>query len=164
MAYEWDPVKAEANLRKHGVSFEEATSVFEDPLVTLPNDLRSDYEDRWITIGRIVKERMAELIVAVVSVSRDGTIRIISARRASPANVTFIDDETEYEMPDDFDFTPEQLATAVRGKYYAQAMEAKGFVRLDPEVQAAFPDARAVNEALRALLRMHTSVDEKSAA
>ena len=78
--------------------------------------------------------------------------------------MTFIDDETEYEMPDDFDFTPEQLATAVRGKYYAQAMEAKGFILLDPEVQAAFPDARAVNEALRTLLRMLTSIEAKSAA
>ena len=77
--------------------------------------------------------------------------------RRPPANVSFIRENSEYEVPDDFDFTPEQLAGAVRGKYYVHAMEGKGFVLLDPDVQAVFPDAKAVNEALRTLLRVRSS-------
>ena len=84
--------------------------------------------------------------------------------RRPPANVTFIEDSSEYEMPDDFEFTPEQLTGAVRGKYYARAMEAKGFVFIDPEVRVAFPDAQAVNDALRTLLRLYAQAEEKSAA
>ena len=84
--------------------------------------------------------------------------------RRPPENVTFIEDSSEYEMPDEFEFTPEQIAGAVRGKYYARAIEAKGFILLDPDVQKAFPDAQAVNEALRTLLRLHAQAEVKSAA
>lgn len=68
MIYEWDPEKAEANLRKHGVSFEEAATVFLDPLaVTYPDPDHSDEEDRKITIGDSVKQR-----VLFVSRNRSG--------------------------------------------------------------------------------------------
>lgn len=52
MEFEWDPRKAEINLRKHSVSFAEAGTIFGDELaITVPDPDRSDNEDRYITIG-----------------------------------------------------------------------------------------------------------------
>ena len=53
MIYEWDPAKAAVNTRKHGVSFEEAVTVFLDPLaITYPDPDHSEVEEREITIGQ----------------------------------------------------------------------------------------------------------------
>jgi uncharacterized DUF497 family protein len=82
MRFEWDPRKAKANVKKHAVSFEEATTVFGDPLsITILDPDPSNGEDRFVTIGRSVKEHL------VVVVHADGTdgIRIISARFATGA-------------------------------------------------------------------------------
>ena len=52
LEFEWDPAKAEANLKDHGVSFEEATTVFRDTLsITISDPDHSDSEDRFIDIG-----------------------------------------------------------------------------------------------------------------
>ena len=76
--FEWDPSKAESNLRKHAVSFEEAASVFRDRLsVTCPDPDHSDDEDRYLTIG--VSHRSTPLIVS--HTDRGERIRIISARK-----------------------------------------------------------------------------------
>jgi uncharacterized protein len=78
--YEWDPVKAAANVKKHRVTFEEAASVFLDPTaLTFWGPDHSEEEDREITIGRSTRQRV--LFVALVA--REGCIRIISARRAT---------------------------------------------------------------------------------
>lgn len=54
MEFEWDPTKAEANLRKHGVSFLKATEVFRDAFRQDQPDVSYDNpEDRWITLGRV---------------------------------------------------------------------------------------------------------------
>ena len=59
MTYEWDPAKAAANVRKHGVSFEEAASVFLDPAaLTFTDPDHSEEEDRSITIGRSARGRV----------------------------------------------------------------------------------------------------------
>ena len=80
MIYEWDPTKAKVNLRDHGVSFEEAATVFLDPLaVTYPDPDQSDEEDREITIGHSVKQR----ILFVSHCQRGDRIRIISSRKAT---------------------------------------------------------------------------------
>ena len=80
MIYEWDPTKAKVNLRDHGVSFEEAATVFVDPLaVTYPDPDHSDEEDREITIGHSVKQR----ILFVSHCQRGDRIRIISSRKAT---------------------------------------------------------------------------------
>jgi uncharacterized protein len=76
--FEWDPRKAEANLRKHGVSFDEASTVFGDPLAaTVPDPDHSANEARSITIGQAA----SQLLVVVVHADRGEIIRIISARR-----------------------------------------------------------------------------------
>lgn len=78
MRFDWDLKKAEANLRKHGVSFDEAASVFLDPLaVSGPDPDHSVEEDRYITFGLSQLGRL----LAVCHTYRPGAIRIISARR-----------------------------------------------------------------------------------
>jgi uncharacterized DUF497 family protein len=80
--FEWDPAKATINLRKHGVSFETATSVFADPCALVEQDRIDDSEVRWQAIG--VVKGFLMLAVAHVIRESDGfeAIRIISARRA----------------------------------------------------------------------------------
>jgi uncharacterized protein len=78
--YEWDPKKAGTNLRDHGVAFEEAATVFRDPLaMTYADPDRSEEEDREITIGYSVEQRL----LFVSHCEREGRTRIISAREAT---------------------------------------------------------------------------------
>ncbi|PYS60233.1 MAG: hypothetical protein DMF74_19245 [Acidobacteria bacterium] len=80
MIYEWDPKKAKANQRKHGVSFDEAASVFLDPLaVTFPDPDHSGEEFREITIGRSASQR----VVFLSHTRRGDRTRLISARKAT---------------------------------------------------------------------------------
>ena len=82
LRFEWDPVKARSNLRKHGLSFETATLVFADPFAVFDQDRIEAGELRWVAIGSVEGFRM--LVVAHVVRVQDGeeVIRIISARRA----------------------------------------------------------------------------------
>ena len=80
--FEWDEKKAQLNFRKHGVSFEEAASVFFDPLsVTILDPLHSEDENRYVILGYSVLQR----ILVVVHSDRNDRIRIISARPATGA-------------------------------------------------------------------------------
>jgi hypothetical protein len=82
MKFEWDEVKAEANLGKHGVSFEEAQTVFDDPLyVDFYDPDHSSDEHRYIIIGRSRQGRL--LLVAYTG--RGSVTRLISAREVTPA-------------------------------------------------------------------------------
>ncbi len=77
MEFEWDPKKAAANERKHGVAFQEATTVFSDPLaITFADPDHSFDEDRYITFGFTRLERL----LVVSHTSRGGRTRIINAR------------------------------------------------------------------------------------
>jgi len=80
MKFEWDPRKARLNLRKHSVSFEEATIAFRDPLsVTAPDPDHSISEHRFVTFGVSSKGRL----LTIFHTERAESIRIISARRAT---------------------------------------------------------------------------------
>jgi uncharacterized protein len=81
MEWKWDAGKARRNLEKHGVSFEAASLVFDDPMLISEPDPHPD-EDRWRVIGRV---RMTTLFVVHTVIEADGTGRIISARRATPS-------------------------------------------------------------------------------
>jgi uncharacterized DUF497 family protein len=78
--FEWDDKKADINLAKHGVGFDEACSVFGDPLaITIEDPLHSEVENRFITLGHSHQGRL----LVVVFVERGNNIRIISARLAT---------------------------------------------------------------------------------
>jgi uncharacterized DUF497 family protein len=79
--FEWDPEKAASNLKKHGVAFTEAMTIFGDPFeVTIPDPDHSDDEFRFLSMGLSESNRL--LVVAYTE--RDQRTRIISAREASP--------------------------------------------------------------------------------
>jgi uncharacterized protein len=79
--FEWDDEKALRNLRMHGLSFEEARTVFEDPYsITERDEVNSDFEERFVTIGLSLISR----VLFVVHTERAERIRIISAREATP--------------------------------------------------------------------------------
>ena len=80
MFAEWDEAKAQSNLKKHGVSFDEAATVFEDlNAVTFNDDEHSTNEARSVTIGYSLRLRL----LLVVNTDREYNIRIISARQAT---------------------------------------------------------------------------------
>ena len=80
MGFEWDDEKAAANLAKHGVSFTEAQTVFDDPLyVDFYDPDHSDDEQRYIIIGESQQGRL--LLVSYTE--RDETVRLISAREVT---------------------------------------------------------------------------------
>lgn len=82
LSFEFDPAKAAANLKKQGVSFDEAATVFDDPLSsTLPDDQHSEDEDRFITVGMSAQQRL----LFVVYTERDSRIRLIGARLVTAA-------------------------------------------------------------------------------
>ena len=80
LEFEWDDAKARKNATKHGVTFEEAQSVFGDQLSsTFPDPDHSFEEDRLITIGTSERNR----VLVVSHTDREGRTRIISARKAT---------------------------------------------------------------------------------
>ncbi|MBW4621140.1 MAG: BrnT family toxin [Cyanosarcina radialis HA8281-LM2] len=89
MEFEWNPDKAALNVEKHGVSFQEAATVFNDPLsVTFPDPDHSMGESRYVIIGI---SRLAELLV-VAHTDREEKIRIISARKATRQEKRFYEE------------------------------------------------------------------------
>jgi uncharacterized DUF497 family protein len=79
--FEWDPAKAAENFARHGVHFDEGTTVFDDGLsLTIRDPEHSWQEDRFVTTGHSVQRRL----VVVVHTERDDRIRLISVRTATP--------------------------------------------------------------------------------
>jgi hypothetical protein len=77
MRFEWDPRKAAANLKKHGVTFQEAATVFGDPLaITFQDPDHSEEEERQMTFGLSQQKRL----IVVSHTQRKDQMRIITAR------------------------------------------------------------------------------------
>jgi uncharacterized protein len=88
MEFEWDPAKADNNLEKHKITFEDASTVFDDPLRVEVNVTKPEHgEIRYIAIGMMHDGRMT----AVVYTNRTGKRRIISARNVRK------DEQREYD-------------------------------------------------------------------
>jgi len=86
MIYEWHPLKAASNIKDHGVSFEEAQTVFDDPLgIIIPDFAHSVEEQRWICFGSSKQNRL--LVVAFTE--RGDVIHIITAREMEPKERRF---------------------------------------------------------------------------
>jgi len=86
MSYEWHPLKAARNLKDHGVSFEEAATVFDDPLAIItPDFAHSIEEQRFICFGSSDQSRF----LAVAFTERGDIIHIITAREMTPKERRF---------------------------------------------------------------------------
>ena len=95
--FEWDPIKARENLRKHRISFERAAEIFLDPLaISVLDDEHGDEEVRWVTIGR---DRPGDVLVLVHTFSQislaECKIRVISARKADRRETNQYYEESE---------------------------------------------------------------------
>ena len=84
MEIEYDAAKADANLAKHGVSFEEAASALLDPMALVVEDEDSEGESRWVLPGMSAHPR---LLTVVYALREDDRVRLISARRATRTEV-----------------------------------------------------------------------------
>ena len=87
--FDWDPVKAATNRVKHDVTFDEAMTVFADPLaLSIPDDDHSDVEDRWVTVGMSRSPRLLLVVHTHIEVTDDVVaIRIIMARKPTRTEV-----------------------------------------------------------------------------
>ena len=83
LRFEWDPVKARSNRRKHGVTFEEAMHVFDDPHAHFEQDRSAGGELRWQAIGLVGGVVLLLVAHTVREEGRNEVIRLISARRAT---------------------------------------------------------------------------------
>lgn len=81
--FEWDAAKAESNLRKHGIQFDEATAVFDDPYCLMEQDRIEQGEQRWQTIGMVNGFLLLLVAHTVHEDNAEVVMRIISARRAN---------------------------------------------------------------------------------
>ena len=151
-SFEWDPKKSASNLKDHGVSFDEACTVFGDTLaMNMPDRDHSEGEQRFLVLGMSVASRL----VVVSYPERPPRTRIISdsprARRDRNMKTT-----KAKTPPADADTmrTEYDLSKAVRGVTAARYAQGTNVVLLDPDVAELFPDSRAVNEALRTFARL----------
>ena len=146
VTFEWDEEKAESNLEKHGVSFEEAATAFADTLsVTIPDPAHSEGEIRFLLIGVTTDQRM------VVVPTRNGAIIYVSSTRAQrrggrSGTMSKVQRTDDFEMREEYDFSK-----GVRGKYAARYAQGSNIVVLDPDIAEVFPDSESVNKALRAI-------------
>ena len=88
--FEWDPIKAASNAKEHGVTFEQAATVFLDPqLLSQLDEEHGEGEERWLSLGL---DKSARLLVVCHThrdvTGRSATIRIISARKATRRETT----------------------------------------------------------------------------
>lgn len=85
LIFEWDEHKAETNLKKHGVSFENATKVFDDPNHLTEQDRFENGEYRWQTIGIAGFQQLLLVAHTYLDENNQMIVRIISARKATKA-------------------------------------------------------------------------------
>lgn len=97
MKFSWDPRKADSNLRKHGIAFDEAVTVFNNPLALIFDDvLHSEEEHREIIIG---SSTLSRLVLVCFAERSEDTIRIISARRATKAEIRDYEENARNQTP-----------------------------------------------------------------
>lgn len=93
MDFEWNTEKAEKNVRKHGISFQEALTVFQDPLsITYPDLDHSADEDRYLIIGLSSSGN----VLVISHTFRNDSIRIIGARKATKKERNFYEKESTH--------------------------------------------------------------------
>lgn len=93
LIFEWDRRKARTNAQKHGVSFEEAKTIFNDPLLlTYPDDLHSEIEARYISLGYSSQARLVLVVHTEQAADMEIRIRIISSRKATRKERQYYED------------------------------------------------------------------------
>lgn len=92
MRFAWDDAKSLSNRRKHGISFEVASQVFADPFCVVLRDCNVGHEDRFWAIGVLRNLVVAVVVHTVSGQEGEDIVRIISARKATPAERRFYEE------------------------------------------------------------------------
>jgi uncharacterized DUF497 family protein len=149
LTFEWDPRKARSNFAKHGVGFEEASTIFGDPLsLTIPDPEHSKIEDRLVTMAVLLPVNCS------LSFTRIEAIIFASLARAAPAAVNArvmkkgSNKSGRKPMRNEYDFSKGE-----RGKYARRYAQGTNVVVLEPDVAKAFPNSKVVNVSLRGIIR-----------
>jgi hypothetical protein len=150
----WNPKKAEQNLRKHHVSFDEAREVLDHPLTRAVPDLRhSQVEDRYFAIGDAVGGH----VLAIAYTVRGDSAWIISARRATPSEkrsyMTGRDIIRDKPIDDDEDPLDHEIDFSNAKPIGRKFAKLRMSVLLDTDVCDVFRTSEEVNSALRMLIR-----------
>ena len=134
----------------HGVTFEEASTVFGDTLsLTIYDEEHSDAEDRLIIIGMSLQHRLLVVVHTIVAIPFGLSVRgVRPPMKGKPMSETQ-NNMADPDMKAEYDFSK-----GVRGKYAQRYAEGTNVVVLAPDVAAAFPTSEAVNTALRALITL----------
>jgi uncharacterized DUF497 family protein len=151
LTFEWDSRKARSNLAKHGVGFQEASTIFGDPLsLTIPDPEHSLSEKRYITVGRAFSGKL----LVVVHTERGDNICIISA--PADENVSFMkrssNKSARKPMRNEYDFSQGE-----RGKYARRYAQGTNVVVLEPDVAKVFSNSKSVNASLRKIIRQRAT-------
>jgi uncharacterized DUF497 family protein len=95
MNFDWDNNKNQSNVTKHGISFEEAIAIFDDPNILTFEDVRFNYgETRFVSMGQVmIVTQEKKVIIVVIHTQRNQAIRLISARKANER------ERKRYEQP-----------------------------------------------------------------
>ena len=152
MEFEWDPAKAAANLKDHGVGFTEAMTIFGDPFeLTIADPDHSESESRFLSIGASATGRL--LVVAYTARNEraaHGSSVHVRQRLGNEGNM-----RPQSHPNDSEDMRPEyDFSQGVRGRHYEAYRAGTNVVFLDADVAQAFPDSASVNQALRLLVKL----------
>ncbi|HEX7709123.1 MAG TPA: BrnT family toxin [Thermoanaerobaculia bacterium] len=144
----WDERKATSNWRKHGVRFEEARTIFYDPLVLSFHDPRHAGEERFVAIGSSISGELRVVAYAI----RDDEPWIINARHAERVERRRYMDKDRSDEALDTDSIPTiDFGHGVRGRHYI-APRGPIQVEIDAVVAEFYRDEKSVNDALRMLI------------
>lgn len=156
MEFEWDPTKADSNLEKHGVPFDEATTAFgilsHSPFPT-PIILTTRNDSSCLAS----RSKVASSSLSTPTEARDSESSALESRLEMKDDPMKKDNSQDSDMREESDF-----GGGIRGKYADRFAEGSNVVVLDPDVAAEFKTRKAVNDALRAQLEngRRTSGDE----
>ncbi len=157
LTFEFDSDKAAANLRKHGISFREATTVFDDPLAeTFPMSFTRK--------KKTAPSQLAYHRETGCSSSRTGRPKITFAHRSATRkrdmrkppmkNSRSARSLESHSEADPLEPRPLDLSKAVRGKYFDRMQAGTNIALIAPDLLDTFPDSESVNEALRTFKRL----------
>jgi uncharacterized DUF497 family protein len=150
--FEWDADKAAANLRKHGVSFDEVVTAFSDRLsILLPDPDHSVGEEHYLVMGLSARGRLLVLPLSSARHEPESSLQD-SLPDASAMTMKKAKGKQQVRGADRDTMRPEyDFSKGARGVTAARYREGTNIIVLDPELMDVFPDSEAVNEALRAL-------------
>ena len=158
--FEWDERKAAANLRKHGVSFEEALTALADPTALTAPDL-VDAETERLPSG-LPRSRVYFSLSTPNAFDLDESGSSAPARPRQPKGKSMKKDDLPATKLPEGHLGRYDWSRAIRGKYAAKAAKASALLRiLDPELARRFPDSRTVNTALRSLVALEGALPRR---